>query len=182
MKYESLIRLKNGQNCVIRNADENDGKAALDNFILTHQQTDFLLTYPDENNITEAEEAEYLKNKRESENEIELVAETGGRIVGLAGISAVGKTDKVKHRAEFGVSIDRDFWGLGIGRAMTRACIECAKKAGYAQIELNVVDGNKAAVSLYKSEGFTEYGRNPKGFNSRISGWQELILMRLELD
>lgn len=182
MKYKALIRLKNGQNCVIRNADENDGKEALDNFILTHEQTDFLLTYPDENNITEAEEAAYLKNKCESKNEIELVAEAGGKIVGLAGINAIGKTDKVKHRAEFGVSIDRNFWGLGIGRAMTRACIECAKKAGYAQIELSVVSGNAAAVSLYKSEGFTEYGRNPRGFNSRISGWQELILMRLELD
>ena len=25
-------------------------------------------------------------------------------------------------------------------------------------------------------------GRNPKGFRSRFSGWQELVLMRLDLD
>jgi hypothetical protein len=30
--------------------------------------------------------------------------------------------------------------------------------------------------------GFVEYGRNPKGFRSRTTGWQELVLMRLELN
>lgn len=37
------------------------------------------------------------------------------------------------------------------------------------------------AVALYKSMGFTEYGRNPLGFRSRTTGWQSLLLMRLEL-
>ena len=41
---------------------------------------------------------------------------------------------------------------------------------------------NRAALALYESAGFVEYGRNPKGFRSRFSGWQELVLMRLELD
>ena len=40
----------------------------------------------------------------------------------------------------------------------------------------------KAALALYKSVGFVEYGRNPKGFRSRTAGWQELVLMRLELN
>ena len=36
-------------------------------------------------------------------------------------------------------------------------------------------------ISLYESLGFVEYGRNPRGFRSRLSGWQTLVLMRLEL-
>ena len=36
-------------------------------------------------------------------------------------------------------------------------------------------------LHLYESEGFTEYGRNPRAFKSRYTGWQELVLMRLEL-
>ena len=78
--------------------------------------------------------------------------------------------------------MDKAHWGLGIGRALTEACIECAKKAGYAQLELEVVAENKSALALYKSVGFVEYGRNPKGFRSRLTGWQELVLMRLELE
>jgi ribosomal protein S18 acetylase RimI-like enzyme len=90
--------------------------------------------------------------------------------------------EKVKHRAEFGISVDKAYWGLGIGRALTEACIECAKEAGYAQLELEVVAENRSALTLYESVGFVEYGRNPKGFRSRLTGWQELVLMRLELE
>ena len=61
------------------------------------------------------------------------------------------------------------------------ACIKCAKEAGYVQLELNVVAENTRAISLYKKEGFVEYGRNPKGFKSRTSGCQEVIYMLLEL-
>ena len=78
--------------------------------------------------------------------------------------------------------MDKAYWGLGIGRALTDACIECARTAGYAQLELEVVAENKTALALYESVGFMEYGRNPKGFRSRLTGWQELVLMRLDLN
>ena len=61
------------------------------------------------------------------------------------------------------------------------SCIECAKTAGYIQLELNVVAENIRALSMYKKAGFVEYGRNPKGFHSRMTGFQEVIYMRLEL-
>ena len=182
MKYRKTITLKDGRTCVLRSGTERDGQANLALFCLTHQQTDYLLSYPDEITYTVEEQAEFLKAKTESENEIELLAEVDGDPVGSAGIGCVGKHDKTKHRAEFGISVDRAYWGLGIGRALTEACIECAKAAGYAQLELRAVADNKTALALYESAGFAEYGRNPKGFRSRLTGWQELALMRLELD
>ena len=181
MEYRKTIVLKDGRECVLRNGTEEDGKRALDNFILTHGQTDNLLTYPDESDITPEQESKYLKDKTESPCEIEILAEVGGIVAGLAGIETMGNTCKVRHRADFGVSVDRAYWGLGIGRALTEACIECARKAGYEQLELNVVAENARAISLYERAGFVEYGRNPKGFKSRLSGYQELVYMRLEL-
>ena len=62
-----------------------------------------------------------------------------------------------------------------------RQLYERYEAAGYAQLELEVTAENKRAIELYKSEGFVEFGRNPKGFRSRESGWQELVLMRREL-
>ena len=56
-----------------------------------------------------------------------------------------------------------------------------AKDAGYVQLELNAVAENERAMSLYRSLGFVEFGRNPRGFNSRVSGYQELVYMLLEL-
>jgi len=181
MRYQKTIRLKDGRACLLRNGTEADGQAMLDIFLLTHAQTDYLLSYPEESSMTAGQEAEFLREKTESADEIELLAEVDGSVVGAAGIGCVGRKEKTRHRAEFGISVDRAFWGLGIGRALTEACVECAEKAGYAQLELEAVAENKNALALYESVGFAEYGRNPKGFRSRLTGWQELVLMRLEL-
>ena len=182
MQYCKTITLKDGRACLLRNGTEQDSAAVREVFTCSHAQTDFLRTYPDEGGMDDEQEGRYLQEKAESTDEIEIVAEIDGNIVGSAGIERVGSFEKVRHRAEFGVSILRAYWGLGIGRALTQACIDCARKAGYAQLELDVVAENANAIALYQSLGFVEYGRNPYGFRSRISGWQELVLMRLELD
>lgn len=182
MEYRQTIVLKDGRTCVIRNGMAADAEGVLRNFTLNHEQTDFLTTYPDEITFTVEQEEKYLQAKTDSPNEAELVAEVDGRIVGQAGIEAQGTADKMKHRASFGISIDQAYWGLGMGRALTRACIALARQAGYRQLELAAVADNEHALALYTSEGFTEYGRNPRGFRSRLTGWQALVLMRLELD
>ena len=182
MIYKKRVTLKNSKSCLLRNAIGEDAKEVLDIFNLTHSQTDYLLSYPDENNFTVDEEREFLIKKLESKNEIEICAIVDSKIVATAGINAVGNLFKIKHRAEFGIGIDKEYWNLGIGKELTTACIECAKKAGYKQLELNVVSENSAAIYIYKKLGFSEYGRNPKGFFSRENGWQEIVLMRLELN
>lgn len=181
MQYHKTIRLKNGKTCVLRNGESQDGQSALELFILTHEQTDNLLSYPDEITFTVEKEADFLQKKSDSENEIEIFAEFDGKIVGSAGINQKSPMIKLRHRCEFGISIDKNYWGLGIGRALTEACIECAQKAGYEQMELEVVAENERAVRMYEKCGFTEYGRNPRDLKSRLSGYQEVIYMRKEL-
>lgn len=182
MKYYENIKLKNNMACIIRNATITDAKGVLENTKIIREETDFLLSYPDEINFSIEEKEEFLKNKENSSCEIQICSVVNDRIVGLAGISAVGSKDKVKHRAEFGISIEKAYYGKGIGTALTQVCIECAKTAGYRQLELEVVAENKNAIVLYKKFGFKEIGCNPRGFCSRYTGWQELISMLLELD
>ncbi len=182
MKYKKKVILKDGTECLMRNVEGLDAETVYHNFILTHEETDFLLSYPDENSLSIEQERDFLIEKEKSMNEIEIGAFVDGHLTGTAGIEAVGSNEKVKHRAEVGVNIEKAYWRKGIGRALIEACIECARQAGYTQLELDVVSTNLGAVGLYKSVGFVEYGRNPKGFQSRYEGWQELILMRLELN
>ena len=144
----------------------------MDNFSLTQGETDYLLSYPDENTFDVEKERQYLKEKQESPNEIQIVAVIDDTVLGTAGIRAIGLQYKVRHRAEFGIGIAKEYWGLGIGKALTLACIECAKTAGYTQLELEVVADNTRAIAMYKKAGFVEYGRNPKGFQSRTAGFQ----------
>ena len=181
MKYQKIIILKDGRECLLRNGRAEDGREALEAFNLAHEETDYLLTYTDEKSFTAEEESRYLEAKTESEDGIEILAVIDGEIAGLAGIDSLGRKVKIRHRAGFGISILKKYWCLGIGRAMVEACIECAKKAGYEQLELDVVAENTRAIVLYEHCGFTIYGRNPKGFKSRYTGYQEVVYMRLEL-
>ena len=181
MKYNQEITLKNGRIALLRNGVAADATEVVENFNQAHAETDYLLSYPDENSFDAEKEAAFLEEKTASANEIEIVAFVDGEVAGTAGIEAVGSKYKLRHRSEFGISILRKYWGLGLGGALTRACIQCAREAGYAQLELTVVAENARAVELYKKVGFVEYGRNPLGFNSRESGYQEIVLMRLEL-
>ena len=181
MRYNENIKLRDGRECCLRNAEEKDGQAVLDNFILTHLQTDNLASYADEITLSVEEEKSFLKNKADSANELELIALVDDRVVGLAGMVSIGSRVKVRHRASFGISIDQKFWGLGIGTAMLKACIGCAREAGYEQLELEVVEGNKTAIAMYRNAGFIEYGRNPRGMKSRTEEYQETVCMRMEL-
>lgn len=181
MKYNQKIILKNGKEAWLRNCDMTDGRAVYELFNLAHAETDYLLSYPDENSFDLEQESRFLEEKTNSQNEIEIIAIVDEKIVGSAGIESIGTKYKVRHRAEFGISVLQEYWGLGLGKALTKACIECARDAGYAQLELNVVADNERAVKLYQSFGFEEFGRNPRGFNSKVSGYQEVIYMLLQL-
>lgn len=182
MKYYSEVILKNNENCVIRSCDENDAEKLIEVNLKTREETDFLLSYPEEFVLTVEDEREFLKSFCESDNSVRICAETGGKLVGSAGIERVGNRIKNSHRAYFGIGVIKEYWGIGIGKALTLACIECAKSAGYKQLELDVISDNTSAYNLYKSVGFVEYGKNPKGFCTKDGKYQELILMRLDLE
>ena len=181
MRYAKTVLLTGGVELLVRNAVASDARALRETTQRTHTQTDFLLSYPDEQSGDDEQEARSLEETERSGNEVELVAIIDGHIVGSAGVSAVRSRRKVAHRARFGISVLEEYWGMGIGRMLTDASIECARQAGYTQLELEVVADNERAVSLYRCAGFEEYGRNPRGYRSADAGYQELVSMRLEL-
>lgn len=182
MLYYREIRLKDQRKCLLKNAERADAAAFLHYFTQAHAETEFLTTYADEGTHTVEDMEERLAAQKESRTEIEICAFVDGILVGSAGNHALSTREKLRHRADFGISILREYWGQGIGAALTGACIDCAKEAGFRQLELEVVGDNENAVRLYKKYGFMEYGRNPRGFLTRDGRWQELVLMRLELE
>jgi hypothetical protein len=56
MELNNTVTLKDGRACILRNGTASDGQALLDVFNLTHEQTDFLLTYPEEHRYTAQQE------------------------------------------------------------------------------------------------------------------------------
>ena len=136
MRYAKTVLLTGGVELLVRNAVASDARALRETTQRTHTQTDFLLSYPDEQSGDDEQEARSLEETERSGNEVELVAIIDGHIVGSAGVSAVRSRRKVAHRARFGISILKECWGMGIGRILMEASIDCARQAGYTQLEL----------------------------------------------
>lgn len=107
MLYYKEKTVKDGRTLVIRSCSAGDAREVHDIFLLTHGETENLLTYPDENTMGIEREAQFLSGKEASKTETELCAVLEGKIVGTAGVSAVGSWEKIKHRAEFGVSVEK---------------------------------------------------------------------------
>lgn len=177
MLYSKTVTLRDGTSCLLKNPEPDEALEVVRSFTVTHGETEFLTSYPDESAITEESERAFIESRNADERAIELCAYIDGVIVATAGISPVSRYEKCLHRAEFGISVEKAYWHRGIGRALTDACIECARSAGYTQLELEVVSDNEGAINLYKSTGFSEYGRNPEGFKPRSGTWQELVFM-----
>lgn len=88
----------------------------------------------------------------------------------LAGSSDINMMDKVRsHIGVFGIVIDKDFRGEGIGKILMDLIIKEAKSRikDLKIIRLEVYGNNFIAQNLYKKMGFVEYGRLPQGANYR---------------
>ncbi|MFI6152948.1 GNAT family N-acetyltransferase [Kitasatospora sp. NPDC051170] len=60
------------------------------------------------------------------------------------------------------LAVDAAVHGRGVGRALTAALIEDARAAGIEVLTLDARGDNADALHLYRSLGFTEYGRLPE--------------------
>ncbi len=147
--------LRDGRKAVLRNPQERDIQGVLDYLYLSAGETEFILRYPEEcSKYTYEGEKALFEKWNASENELSLVCDVDGRIVGNCQISF---TDKIKtaHKARIGIALIREFWGLGIGTEMMKAMISAARaKEGVLQIELECVEGNARARALYEKMGF----------------------------
>ncbi|MGV9352162.1 N-acetyltransferase family protein [Streptomyces misionensis] len=59
------------------------------------------------------------------------------------------------------IAVDAAAQGRGVGRALTAALIADAREAGIEVLTLDARGDNTNALHLYRSLGFTEYGRLP---------------------
>jgi ribosomal protein S18 acetylase RimI-like enzyme len=87
-----------------------------------------------------------------------------GRLVGTAGFFRYPLA-KARHKGRiWGVYVTGSSRGQGIGRGLLTALLERINACpGVEQVALTVVNGQEAAIALYRSLGFTTYGTEPRG-------------------
>lgn len=140
--------------CTIREAIPADARGVIELLNKTATQTGFMTQGEEGLNITVEEEAHELDSIYSSENNSVIVALVEGKIIGIASISASSKP-KIEHIGEIGIVIDKDYWGMGLGRLMMEDILEWADESSILKrLELKVQHRNGRARALYESLGF----------------------------
>lgn len=182
MKFtEKKVILKDGTECTLRSPTPNDAKAIIDHMKKTSNETVFMARYPEEITISLDEEKKFLTTLEADPRNIMICAIINGEIIANGGLSCIKNLIKYLHRAEFGISIQKEYWHLGIGCAILTELISWAKEVEYEQIELEVVCDNQRGLALYKKCCFEIIGTREKAFKFKDGtyGHEYLMLRRL---
>lgn len=161
MVYEDERLIRDGHEILLRSAVPEDAQALMAYLPAVCGETRFLSKYADEVHLTEEQELKFIEKHRQAERELLLLAFVDGEYAGNCSFETMGESRRNAHRAGLGIALYQRFTGQGLGRLMLERLLSRAKDCGYAQAELAVWSKNTRALGLYKSLGFTEYGRLP---------------------
>ena len=175
------LKLKNGQNLIIRTAKKEDALNLINYINKIGGESDFLTFGDNEFDISIEKEEVILESYIDGENKIYLIAEIENKIVGSLNYSR-GIRQRTKHTGEFGISVAKKYWGLGIGKELIRYMIDWAKKGNVVRkINLRVREDNETAINLYTKLGFKKEGIISRDFH--VGGkYYSSIFMGLEID
>jgi ribosomal-protein-alanine N-acetyltransferase len=102
-----------------------------------------------------------------------VVAESGGRLLGYAGLAVAGGDADVQT-----VAVAAAAQGRGLGRSLLEALTAQARRAGATWAVLEVRADNTAAQSLYTSSGFERIGVRRRYYQP---GDVDAVIMRARL-
>ncbi len=120
-------------------------------------ETDFLLLDGGGLRISLEEERDFLDDVYNSPDTALFVASVNGELVGSCSVN-FHRNRRTSHVASIGISVLKEYWGLGVGKAMMQTMLSHAKRAGAHKLELEVNAKNTRAVALYEAFGFTLCG------------------------
>lgn len=154
--------LKDGRKALLRSPKEEDIEGVLEYLTVSAGETEFILRYPEEcSKYTPEGERALFERFNSSENEAMLVCLVDGKIAGNCQISC-STGIKTKHRASVAIALISEFWNQGIGTRMFQEMIHIAEEwKDVIQMELEFVEGNSRARSLYEKMGFRITGVRP---------------------
>jgi len=175
-----LMQLKNGRDMQIRKARKEDAAELISYVNTVAGESDNLLFGAGEFEMTVEQEENFVEGLASSTTSAFMVGVVDGKIVGVGNITTP-KRKRIAHRSGLGMSVLKEYWGLGVGAHIMQALIDFAKASGTIEIiYLKVKADNTRAIALYAKMGFTEVGVIPRDL--KIDGqYHDTIIMDLYL-
>ena len=135
---------------MIREAIPADAKDIIAFSKKTGAETPYLAYGAEGLELSEAFEELYLEDLMEKDNNVMLIATINNKQ--LIGLASVGATDKPKlrHVGEVGITVEKEYWGFGIGSVLMEEIETWAIESGVIRrLELTVHGENERAIHLY---------------------------------
>jgi RimJ/RimL family protein N-acetyltransferase len=154
--------LPQGDSCIIRVARESDSTALVEYLNRTRGETSFLPSGADESDLSPQNEEKFIARMGAAENSLFLVAEVRNRIAGVLTLEGNSRP-RMKHVAELGISVLKEYWRQGIGRAFMEIALAWAESNPMLRkVFLVVHHENQRAIDLYSRLGFVQEGVQSK--------------------
>ena len=175
------IELKDGRKIIIRKAEKSDARAIIEYLQVVGGESDYITFGKDEFEKTVAEEEMFIENISNTKNALFILAEMDGKIIGNLSFAG-GPRKRIEHVGEFGVTVLKDYWGIGVGTALVRELIQWSRESGIIRkINLRSRTDNFSAISTYENLGFVQEGIRTRDLC--IDGkFYDSICMGLEID
>ena len=166
----------NDKKIIIRKAEKYDAKALIEYLNIIGGESDFLTFGAGKFNMSIEEEEKYIENVLNKKNDLFIIAEIDGEVIGSLGFSG-GLRERNAHVGEFGVSVLKKYWGNKVGEELTRYLINWSKETGLIRkINLIVRTDNERGIHLYKKLGFVEEGLLKRDFLIEDKFYDSLIM------
>jgi RimJ/RimL family protein N-acetyltransferase len=176
---------RSGRNVILRSFRPDDLDPLVDfaNQLVSERDENPDLGITFEQRQTRESESKFLSSflaEMEAGNELSVIAEVGGRLVGNSIVSR-GKRSDVNHHGILSISVSKEFRNAGIGFEMLKTLLGECKKEDVRTVELEVFANNPGAIRLYERVGFSQIGRIPKKI-CRKGRYIDTIVMATELN
>lgn len=182
MVYNKWHKTKDGRPVLVRNAVAADAEIVHKLNVQSYLDSPFLSMGPDDDWDDDSEGTRsYIEDLLPTEREAFLVAEIDSQIIADAHLDGCGDRKKMLHRCDISLGVQKDFRNQGVGHCLMEALIALAQKAGYEQIELNVIEDNLPGVFLYQSYGFQRTGKIPHAYKYPNGSYGDFLTMILFL-
>ena len=158
MQESQVVSLRGGHHAVIAPATEHDAAAVLQHLDLVAGETDFLSFGRGEVGLSLEQETAFLRRLQAEDGGLMLKASIDGELAAVASLLRFSRS-RVRHGATLGLSIQKRYWAMGLGRAISETILVAARHLGLTRVELRVRHDNARAISLYETLGFQVEGR-----------------------
>ncbi|MEE4270759.1 MAG: GNAT family N-acetyltransferase [Thermoanaerobaculales bacterium] len=176
-RVDKTVKLKDGQEVLIRNMRPTDVEASFEFFSeLPREDRRYLRT-----DVTHRELVERRTTEVDSGRADRLVAVAGSEVVadGTLELKGHGWGDAI---GEIRLIVARPYQHLGLGTLLARELYYLAMQHKLDRIVVRVMRPQKRAHRIMQRLGFTEEFLLPEHVRDQNGEWQDLIVMRCNLD